>query len=62
MEALTRAATRGSENEQWVAFRATSRELENRIKIFTSLPREALDRVKLREGVRTSMPPAPEAA
>lgn len=32
------AAVTGSESDQWVAFRVTFQALENRIKIFTSLP------------------------
>ncbi len=33
----------------WLAFRKAFRELENRIKIFTSLPIRTLDRLKLQE-------------
>ena len=43
------ALEKGSESAQWLAFREAFRELENRIRIFTSLPLESLDRVKLRE-------------
>jgi arsenate reductase len=43
------AAVRGPETEQWVAFRAAFRELENRIKVFASLPIRTLDRLKLKE-------------
>jgi len=43
------AAVEGSETEQWVAFRDTFKALDNRIKIFTSLPLAALDRIKLQE-------------
>jgi protein-tyrosine-phosphatase len=43
------AAATGSETEKWIAFRASFRELESRIKIFTSLPIRSLDRVKLQE-------------
>lgn len=43
------AAVEGSETDQWLAFRAAFRELESRIKIFTSLPIRSLDRVKLQE-------------
>jgi arsenate reductase (thioredoxin) len=46
------AAVEGSETEQWIAFRQAFRELENRIKIFTSLPIRSLDRVKLQERLR----------
>ena len=41
------AAVESSETEQWAAFRSAFHVLENRIKIFTSLPIAALDRVKL---------------
>jgi len=43
------AAVQGSEADKWVAFRRTFRELESRIKIFTSLPIRSLDRIKLQE-------------
>jgi arsenate reductase len=43
------AAVEGSETERWLAFRKAFRELENRIKIFTSLPIRSLDRMKLQE-------------
>jgi len=43
------AAVEGSETERWVAFRETFRLLDNRIKIFTSLPLGSLDRIKLQE-------------
>lgn len=43
------AAVEGRETDQWLAFRKTFRELESRIKIFTSLPIRSLDRVKLQE-------------
>ena len=41
------AAVEGSDTDQWVAFRSAFKVLENRIKIFTSLPIASLDRVKL---------------
>lgn len=41
------AAVEGTDTEKWVAFREAFRTLENRIKIFTSLPIASLDRVKL---------------
>ena len=41
------AAVHGSETEQWLAFRKTFRELESRIKVFTSLPIRSLDKAKL---------------
>ncbi len=43
------AAEQRSETQQWLAFRTAFRELENRIKIFTSLPLGSLDRLKLQE-------------
>ena len=43
------AAVEGSETQIWLAFRQAFRELENRIKIFTSLPIRSLDRLKLQE-------------
>jgi arsenate reductase len=45
------AAVEGPETEKWLAFRTAFRELESRIKIFTSLPVEVLDRKKLQEQV-----------
>jgi arsenate reductase (thioredoxin) len=43
------AAVEGSDTDKWLAFRQVFRELESRIRIFTSLPIQALDRVKLQE-------------
>lgn len=43
------AAVQGSGAEQWAAFRTAFRELDSRIKIFTSLPLRSLDRIKLQE-------------
>jgi arsenate reductase len=43
------AAVEGTELEKWAAFRETFNRLENRIKIFTSLPIASLDRIKLKE-------------
>jgi protein-tyrosine-phosphatase len=43
------AAVEGSETDKWLAFRKTFSQLENRIKIFTSLPIASLDRIKLQE-------------
>ena len=43
------AAVEGADAEKWLAFRETFRMLDNRIKIFTSLPLESLDRIKLQE-------------
>lgn len=43
------AAVAGSDVDKWLAFRQAFAQLENRIKIFTSLPIASLDRVKLQE-------------
>jgi arsenate reductase (thioredoxin) len=43
------AAVKGAETQRWLAFRQAFRELENRIKIFTSLPLGKLDRLKLQD-------------
>lgn len=43
------AAVAGSDSEKWLAFRAAFRLLDNRIKIFTSLPLDSLDRIELQE-------------
>ncbi len=43
------AATKGPEKDQWIAFRSAFMELDNRIKIFTSLPIRSLDQIKLQE-------------
>jgi arsenate reductase len=43
------AAVEGSDTEKWLAFRNTFQALDNRIKIFTSLPLASLDRIKLQE-------------
>jgi arsenate reductase len=43
------AAVEGSELEQLNAFRETFRTLENRIKVFTSLPLASIERIKLKE-------------
>ncbi len=46
------AAVEGTDTEKWLAFRTAFRELESRIRIFTSLPIRSLDRVKLQERLR----------
>jgi protein-tyrosine-phosphatase len=43
------AAVQGAEAARWIAFREAFRTLENRIRIFTSLPLAALDRIRLQE-------------
>ena len=56
------AAVQGSETEKWVAFRESFRLLDNRIKIFTSLPLASLDRVKLQERLDAIGKARPEGA
>lgn len=46
------AAVEGPEAVRWQAFREAFRQLENRIRIFTSLPIGSLDRLRLQERVR----------
>jgi arsenate reductase len=46
------AAATGSEAERWLAFRKAFRELETRIRLFTSLPIGSLDRVRLQQRLR----------
>jgi protein-tyrosine-phosphatase len=43
------AAVEGSDAEKWLAFRTAFKELENRIRIFTSLPIGSLDRIRLQQ-------------
>lgn len=43
------AAVEGDEIERMMAFRTAFRELENRIKVFVSLPIRSLDRLKLQQ-------------
>ncbi len=43
------AAAQGSDADRWAAFRMAFSTLENRIRIFTSLPLATLDRTKLQE-------------
>lgn len=45
------AAVEGTDTEKWVAFRNTFRLLDNRVKLFTSLPLGLLDRIKLQESL-----------
>jgi len=56
------AAVTGSESDQWIAVRSVFQALENRIKIFTSLPLGSLDRIKLQECVNAigKQPASPE--
>lgn len=46
------AAVEGPEPAQWLAFREALRQLENRIRIFTSLPIASLDRLRLEQLMR----------
>jgi arsenate reductase len=46
------AAVEGSDTAKWLAFRKTFHELENRIKIFTSLPIASLEKSKLQQRLR----------
>ena len=43
------AAVEGADADKWTAFRDTFRLLDNRIKLFTSLPLVSVDRIKLQE-------------
>jgi protein-tyrosine-phosphatase len=43
------AAVAGTDADKWMAFRDIFRLLDNRIKIFTSLPLASVDRIKLQE-------------
>lgn len=43
------AALHGTDAEKWVAFEDTLRRLDNRIKVFRSLPLASFDRIKLQE-------------
>jgi arsenate reductase len=45
------AAVEGTDTQRWLAFRQAFRELENRIKIFASLPIRSLDRLRLQERI-----------
>ena len=43
------AAVEGADVDKWLAFRKVFSQLENRIRIFTSLPLKSLDRIRLQE-------------
>jgi len=45
------AAVEGTDTDKWMAFRDTFRLLDNRVKLFTSLPLGLLDRIKLQESL-----------
>ena len=46
------AAVEGPDTAKWMAFRAAFHELENRIKVFTSLPIRSLEKSALQERLR----------
>lgn len=54
------AAVEGAESEKWMAFRSAFNSLENRIKMFTSLPIATLDRITLQERLRAIGKSSPE--
>src|SRR4029077_19234327 len=58
------AAIEGSDTQKWLAFRTAFRALENRIRIFTSLPIASIDRLKLQQHLdaigRPAAPDQPE--
>ena len=43
------AAVEGTDVQKWIAFRSAFQALDNRIKVFASLPIASLDRIKLQE-------------
>jgi arsenate reductase len=45
------AAVEGTDPEKMNAFREAFRTLENRIRIFTNLPLESLERIKIKEHI-----------
>lgn len=55
------AAVEGTDTQKWVAFRSAFRLLDNRIKVFTNLPLESLDRIKLQERLDAIGKTAPAA-
>jgi protein-tyrosine-phosphatase len=58
------AAVAGSDAQRWTAFRQTLKVLENRIRIFTSLPLATLDRIRLKariDAIGTAQPDASDA-
>jgi arsenate reductase len=56
------AAVEGSDTEKWVAFRDTFKALDNRIRIFTSLPFASLDRIKLQQSLNAIGERSPDGA
>ena len=53
------AAVQGTDTDKWIAFRQAFRALENRIKLFTSLPIASIDRMKLQARVDEIGKPLP---
>jgi arsenate reductase len=53
------AAVEGTDPDKWMAFRETFRLLDNRIRIFTSLPLESIDRIQLQERLKALGKTAP---
>ena len=58
---LDPAAVQGDDKQKWLAFRTVFRALENRIKVFASLPIASLDRIKLQQRLDSIGKNAPEA-
>jgi protein-tyrosine-phosphatase len=56
------AAVEGTDIEKWMVFRQAFQVLENRIKIFTGLPLETLDRINLKERLDTIGKSSPQEA
>jgi protein-tyrosine-phosphatase len=56
------AAVGGTDADKWVAFRSAFKALDNRIKIFTSLPLASLDRIRLQERLDAIGKAAPSEA
>jgi|ERR1700734_3660136 protein-tyrosine-phosphatase len=57
------AAVEGTATEKWLAFREAFKVIEHRIRIFTNLPMDSLDRVKLQAHLNAiGKTPPPEAA
>jgi arsenate reductase len=58
------AAIEGQDADKWLAFRRAFRDLETRIRIFTSLPIESLERAKLQKRLHDigHTPPSDEVA
>jgi len=54
------AAVTGSETERWNAFRTAFSALEQRVKLFTSLPIDSLDKAELQERLKAIGTQSPE--